>query len=426
MRFRSLAAALILAPVAAHAQTAPINPANLPSPLPTRGITDTLGITTTGLIRQTLTLNPATFGANMYATYLEVTLTPTATTTFAYQQLYSSVILNSGAIYNAEINAGHTNLSVTAGGNLPSSETFETSAYTAGIMGGFTNYLGFLHLYATGTVTSVAEGVNVYIASDNTTAGAIPLYIAYNYDGFSGAGTKPVAEYSFRNRSSTAVMNQLGPLSLNFVGSPSPGNLLEIRTTGHAGAQFPVVIKNDLGNAFIINDAGNTTVGGVLNVSGGTTFTGLATATGGLNVGTNTTQAQLQINGPVSNRTIAFSTAGSLRTQLKLNSGAESGSNVGSDFEITTFSDTGTVLANPAMRVTRATGYVQLLQSAGVTGGMTLTPVATSQLPTCALGNRGMVEAVTDATAPTYNTVLAGGGLVSVLAYCDGTSWKTH
>ena len=48
MRFRSLAAALILlAPVLARAQTAPINPANLPSPLPTKGITDTGGINTT-------------------------------------------------------------------------------------------------------------------------------------------------------------------------------------------------------------------------------------------------------------------------------------------------------------------------------------------------------------------------------------------
>ena len=50
MRFRALIAALLIAAFAllatdAFAQQAPINPANLPSPLPTNGITDTGGVT---------------------------------------------------------------------------------------------------------------------------------------------------------------------------------------------------------------------------------------------------------------------------------------------------------------------------------------------------------------------------------------------
>ena len=49
MRFRAFIAALLIAtPLTGYAQQAPINPANLPAPLPTKGIIDTGGISTTG------------------------------------------------------------------------------------------------------------------------------------------------------------------------------------------------------------------------------------------------------------------------------------------------------------------------------------------------------------------------------------------
>ena len=62
---------------------------------------------------------------------------------------------------------------------------------------------------------------------------------------------------------------------------------MEIRTTGHAGAQYPIVINNDVGNAFYVRDTGDAQVGGTLTVAGiykvrrvtpGVTCTGAPTA----------------------------------------------------------------------------------------------------------------------------------------------------
>lgn len=59
------------------------------------------------------------------------------------------------------------------------------------------------------------------------------------------------------------------------------------------------------------------------------------------------------------------------------------------------------------------------------------TPIATdnflvSQLPACNAGLKGSLLAVSDATAPTYNATLTGGGAVQVLAQCNGTNWTAH
>lgn len=49
-----------------------------------------------------------------------------------------------------------------------------------------------------------------------------------------------------------------------------------------------------------------------------------------------------------------------------------------------------------------------------------------STLPTCAAGTQGAIAYVHDAAAPTYNTVLSGGGGTAVLAFCNGSSWTAH
>ena len=54
-------------------------------------------------------------------------------------------------------------------------------------------------------------------------------------------------------------------------------------------------------------------------------------------------------------------------------------------------------------------------------------PIATvATLPACATGNKGLMYAVSDATAPTYNGALTGGGTVTVPVFCDGTTWTSH
>lgn len=47
-------------------------------------------------------------------------------------------------------------------------------------------------------------------------------------------------------------------------------------------------------------------------------------------------------------------------------------------------------------------------------------------LPTCNAGRAYAMAAVTDATAPTYNGVLTGGGAVKIPVFCDGTAWTAH
>jgi hypothetical protein len=47
-------------------------------------------------------------------------------------------------------------------------------------------------------------------------------------------------------------------------------------------------------------------------------------------------------------------------------------------------------------------------------------------LPTCNTALRYAVAAVSDATAPTYNAALTGGGAVFVPVFCNGTAWVSH
>lgn len=48
-------------------------------------------------------------------------------------------------------------------------------------------------------------------------------------------------------------------------------------------------------------------------------------------------------------------------------------------------------------------------------------------LPTCNANTRGIDNFfVTDATAPTYNGALTGGGAVIVPVFCSGTAWTSH
>lgn len=66
------------------------------------------------------------------------------------------------------------------------------------------------------------------------------------------------------------------------------------------------------------------------------------------------------------------------------------------------------------------------LAASPVCGPDMLFQSVTANLPTCNAGSKGLLGAVSDALAPTYNAVLAGSGAVSVPVYCNGTAWTTH
>lgn len=59
-------------------------------------------------------------------------------------------------------------------------------------------------------------------------------------------------------------------------------------------------------------------------------------------------------------------------------------------------------------------------------GGIQLPVSTVSSLPSCGSSQKGMMYAVSDATSPTYNGSLTGGGSVSVAVYCNGSSWTAH
>jgi hypothetical protein len=47
-------------------------------------------------------------------------------------------------------------------------------------------------------------------------------------------------------------------------------------------------------------------------------------------------------------------------------------------------------------------------------------------LPACAAGTANEITVVTDATAPTYNAALTGGGAVVIPVFCNGSIWTAH
>lgn len=59
-------------------------------------------------------------------------------------------------------------------------------------------------------------------------------------------------------------------------------------------------------------------------------------------------------------------------------------------------------------------------------GGIIYKTTTVGALPTCNAAHKGDVYAVSDATAPTYNATLTGGGSVYALALCNGSAWTAH
>ena len=52
------------------------------------------------------------------------------------------------------------------------------------------------------------------------------------------------------------------------------------------------------------------------------------------------------------------------------------------------------------------------------------TPVTVANLPAVATAGSGARAFVSDATATTFASIVAGGGANSVPVYCDGTNWR--
>jgi hypothetical protein len=139
--------------------------------------------------------------------------------------------------------------------------------------------------------------------------------------------------------------------------------------------------------------AGNDSI---LNISTASVGIGTTTATGILNLFKPSAAVRLMINGDAGqNRLITYRTGGVQRIGLYLNNTAETGSNVGSDFAIRRYTDTGTLGGTPLF-IKRSTGNV---------GINTLTPATTLDVNgTANIAERLTIEA--DSTATTQSTAV--------------------
>lgn len=113
---------------------------------------------------------------------------------------------------------------------------------------------------------------------------------------------------------------------------------------------------------------------------GGSTMTGPLTINASpLTVGTGTGNAQVYVNGGAAiNRSLFFQTNGSNRWQLQEDNAAESGSNVGSTFNIGRFSDTAVFIDKP-FSIARNTGLITIADGLTISaGGLTVSAGATT------------------------------------------------
>ena len=75
---------------------------------------------------------------------------------------------------------------------------------------------------------------------------------------------------------------------------------------------------------------------------------------------------------------------------------------------------------------TQLNGGATVSTSLTVDGLLKLKAYTVATLSTCNGASVGSMVYVTDATAPTYNGTLTGGGAVVVPVFCDGTNWTSH
>lgn len=105
------------------------------------------------------------------------------------------------------------------------------------------------------------------------------------------------------------------------------------------------------------------------------------------------------------------------RWKVRANSTAETGSNVGTDFQVARYDDTGTVVDSP-IEITRSTGQVKL----GPTGGVLITRASgvALQITPTATGGQGLLTTGTDTTARAYQGNVTGDANIRFVTYVDG------
>lgn len=82
-----------------------------------------------------------------------------------------------------------------------------------------------------------------------------------------------------------------------------------------------------------------------------------------------------------------------------------------------------------AVLIALATALAQVSRDPGgvsYSSAVKLSVLTVATLPACTATLQGRMAAVSDATTPTYNAALVGGGAVIVPVFCNGTAWSSH
>lgn len=210
-------------------------------------------------------------------------LSASAPTSNIWENFFSSVTLTSGTA-NGEINLVHPYLQVNSGATAAQAEAFESSMLNSGTIGTYVGDLAIVNNTSAATITGSLFGAKYQLTNANAAGGAVNQYAAIDMEAMLGGGSLPTTYFLMRNAEPNASIATLGNVA---IGTLEPQvNALYVQGPGATNATIPVVVKNSTpDNIFVLDDAGNATVG----LSGGSS---LLTAVGRINATTG-----YQING---------------------------------------------------------------------------------------------------------------------------------
>lgn len=219
---------------------------------------------------------------------------------------------------------------------------------------------------------------------------------------FAGNGT-----FTGTLTSPTASLTSTGAV-LSSTGTSTSSRYLNIANTS-GQAQFGV--EGSVGGTTWTGSTAYATVtkstGNVQTIIGTTKILDIAstgaTVTGTLNSGAITSSSIITVDGATTNPSLIMLNTGGNRWELYP--------------DATTFGIFNRTGSYYPLKFSNATG------AATFNSTVTLAGYTVATLPT---GTVGMIAYVTDATAPTYNGTLTGGGTVKTLVFYDGTAWKSH
>lgn len=242
----------------------------------------------------------------------------------------------------------------------------------------------------------------------------------------------------FNNITGYSASGATGTTSTNLVFSTSP-----VLTTPNLGTPSTLVLTNATGLPLTTGVTGllplanggtgaslaatggtgqvlqQTSVGGVISVGqlSAANLSNGVTGSGAVVLATTPSMTDPVANGAAGTfRHFFLDTSGSCRWAWQADSTAESGSNAGSNLELVACNDAGAANLNP-ITVNRATGIV------AIPNGLLLPNTTVASLPGCGGPTKGLLYTVTDANAPTWHSILAGGSTTVSGALCNGSNW---